>query len=67
MAKYMKNICIEWSDTNTVGFSNWLGRLLMKKEREDERDLNRASRRGSLKGILTRQGSTKYVITSKMN
>ena len=43
MAKYMTNICMEWSDKSTIGFSNWVGRLI-KKEREDERDLNIASR-----------------------
>ena len=52
MAKYMTNICMEWSDINTVGFSSWLGRLI-KKEKEDKKDLNRSSR-DILKGILNR-------------
>jgi hypothetical protein len=50
MAKYMTNICREWSDSSSVGFSSWLGRLLTK-EREDKRNLNRASR-DLLKGIM---------------
>ena len=56
MAKYITNICMEWSDTNTVGFSSWLGRLI-KKERKDTRDLNRASR-DLMKGILEEESKT---------
>jgi hypothetical protein len=41
MAKYIVNICTEWYDMSTIGFSNW---ILMTKERRDKRDLNRASR-----------------------
>ena len=58
MAKYMTNICTEWSDTNTAGFSNWLGRLI-KKEKEEKKDLNRSSR-DLVTGILDR-ANKKYI------
>ena len=43
MAKYMANICDQWENANTTGFMAWLGRLLTK-ERNDKRDLSKASR-----------------------
>ena len=52
MAKYMTNICTDWTETCTSGFSSWLGRLL-NTERNDKRNLNRTSR-DILKGILNR-------------
>ena len=49
---------MEWSDTDTTGFSSWVGRLLAK-EQKDDRDLNRASRE-LLKGTLG-HAAKKYV------
>jgi hypothetical protein len=55
--------CDQWENSNTVGFSSWLGRLLAK-ELMDDRDLYRASK-GLIKGKLRKETENRNITRYK--